>query len=128
LPGETKETVEKTKRFIKEIKPDQLQVSVVTPFPGTELYSWLDENGYLITNNPDEYLDSQGHQKSIVSYPWLSAEEIAKAVDALLKDYYLSVSYIPVALRQVFRRNCFCELKRLAKSARMFLSYVWMRS
>jgi len=128
LPGETKETVEKTKRFIKEIKPDQLQVSVVTPFPGTELYSWLKENGYLITNNPDEYLDSQGHQKSIVSYSWLSAEEIAKAVDALLKDYYLSVSYVPVALRQVFRRNGFCEFKRLVRSARMFLSYVWRRS
>ncbi|MBO3810224.1 MAG: radical SAM protein, partial [Candidatus Brockarchaeota archaeon] len=77
LPGETKETIEKTRGFIKEIKPDQLQVSVVSPFPGTELYDWCEKNGYLATNNPDEYLDKEGHQKSIVSYPWLSAEEIA---------------------------------------------------
>ena len=128
LPGENKETIEKTGRFIKEIKPDQLQVSVVSPFPGTELYKWFEENGYLIIDNPEEYLDDEGHQKSVVSYPWLSAEEIAKAVDDLLKEYYLSLSYVPIALKQVFRRNGFCELKRLVKSARMFLNYVWRRS
>ncbi|MCS7109718.1 MAG: radical SAM protein, partial [Candidatus Micrarchaeota archaeon] len=63
LPGETKETIEKTRKFIKEIKPDQLQVSVVTPFPGTELYEWYEKNCYLVTNNPEEYLDDEGHQK-----------------------------------------------------------------
>lgn len=128
LPGENKKTIEKTRRFIKEIKPDQLQVSVASPFPGTELYEWCEKNEYLVTNNPDEYLDGEGHQKSIVSYPWLSAEDIAKAVDSILKDYYLSVSYAPVALKQVFRRKGFWELKRLARSARMFLGYVWRRS
>jgi radical SAM superfamily enzyme YgiQ (UPF0313 family) len=127
LPGENKETIEKTRRFIKQIKPDQLQVSVVSPFPGTELYKWFRENGSLATTSPDEYLDDAGHQKSIVSYPWLSAEEIAKAVDDILKEYYISVSYIPVALKQVFRRKGFCEFKRLAKSARMFLNYIWKR-
>jgi radical SAM superfamily enzyme YgiQ (UPF0313 family) len=63
LPGETKETIEKTRRFIKEVKPEQLQVSVVTPFPGTELYEWLKKNGYLLTEDPNEYLDDQRHKK-----------------------------------------------------------------
>ena len=127
LPSESKETIEKTRRFIKEIKPDQLQISVVSPFPGTELYKWCEENGYLVTSSPDEYLDREGHQKSIVSYPWLSAEDIAKGVDDILKDYYISVGYVPVALKQVFRRNGFCEFKRLAKSARMFVKYAFRK-
>jgi len=127
LPGETKETIEKTRRFIKEIKPDQLQVSVVAPFPGTELYEWCKKNGYLVTEDPNEYLDEQGHQKSVVSYPWLSAEEIVRAVDDILKDYYLSIGYVPVALRQVFRRRWLDEVKRLWRSAIMFLRYARSR-
>lgn len=124
LPGETKETIEKTRRFIKEIKPEQLQVSVASPFPGTELYEWYRKNGYLITEDPNEYLDKQGHQKSIVSYPWLSAEEIVREVDGILRDYYMSLSYLPVVLRQVFRRRGLDEAGRLWRSARMFLRYV----
>jgi radical SAM superfamily enzyme YgiQ (UPF0313 family) len=123
LPGETKETIEKTRKFIKEIKPEQLQVSIASPFPGTELYACYKENGYLTTENPSGYLDGRGHQKSIVSYPWLSAEEIVKAVDGILKEYYLSLGYIPVALRQVFRGRGLGEARRLWRSARMFLSY-----
>jgi radical SAM superfamily enzyme YgiQ (UPF0313 family) len=127
LPGETKETIEKTKRFIKEIKPEQLQVSVVAPFPGTELYEWYKKNGYLITNDPNEYLDGQGHQKSIVSYPWLSAEKIVKAVDDILKGYYFSPSYIPIIFRQVFKKHWLDEVRRLWHSARGFLSYARSR-
>ena len=124
LPGETKETIEKTRRFIKEIKPEQLQVSVSSPFPGTELYEWYKKNGYLLTEDPNEYLDEQGHQKSIVSYPWLSAEEIVKEVDRILKEYYLSLNYVPVAIRQVLRKNGLEEAKRLFYSAKMFMKYI----
>lgn len=127
LPSETRETIEKTRKFIKEIKPEQLQVSVVTPFPGTELYEWYKERGYLITDDPNEYLDEQGHQKSIVSYPWLSAEEIVKEVDNILKEYYLSIDYIPVALKQILRRKGLQEAKRLYYSAKMFLRYISRR-
>ncbi len=124
LPGETKETIEKTKKFIKEIKPEQLQVSVSSPFPGTELYEWYKKNGYLLTEDPNEYLDEQGHQKSVVSYPWLTADEIVKEVDRILRDYYLSLDYIPVALRQILRKHAWQEAKRLWYSAKMFLKYI----
>jgi radical SAM superfamily enzyme YgiQ (UPF0313 family) len=127
LPGETKETIEMTRKLIKKIKPDILQVQVATPIPGTEFYRWCKENGYLASDDPDEYLDEHGYQKSVVSYPWLSAEEIVRAVDDILKDYYLSISYVPVALRQVFRRRWLDEAKRLWRSAIMFLRYARKR-
>jgi len=128
LPGETKETIEKTRKFIKEIKPEQLQVSVVSPFPGTELYEWYKKHGYLVTEDPNEYLDEQGHQKSIVSYPWLKADEIVREVDRILREYYLSFNYLPVALKQILRRDGLQELKRLLYSAKMFLRYIKNRS
>ena len=127
LPGETRETIEMTKKLIREVKPDILQVQVATPIPGTGFYHWCKENGYLVTDDPSEYLDRDGHQKSVVSYPWLSAEEIVKAVDDILKEYYLSIDYISVALRQVFRRRGLDEARRLWRSARTFLEYVGKR-
>jgi radical SAM superfamily enzyme YgiQ (UPF0313 family) len=127
LPGETKATIDLTKKLIHEVKPHVLQVSVASPFPGTEFYEWCRENGYLVTDDPNEYLDGEGHQRSIVSYPWLSNEEITEAVDEILKGYYLSAGYVPLAFRQVFRRHGLDELRRLAYSARMFLGYAFRR-
>ena len=124
LPGETKETIELTRKLIKETKPDILQVSVASPFPGTEFYKWCEENGYLLINDPNEYLDGQGHQKAIISYPWLTAEEIVQKVDSILKEYYLSLGYVPVALKQVFRKRGIEEAKRLYHSAKMFMRYI----
>ena len=127
LPGETKKTIGMTKKLIKEVRADILQVSVASPFPGTEFYEWCKENGYLLTDDPNEYLDDQGHQKAIISYPWLSAEEITAAVDGALKGYYMSPGYVPLAMRQVLRRQGIDELRRLWYSVKMFLKYTMER-
>jgi radical SAM superfamily enzyme YgiQ (UPF0313 family) len=127
LPGETKETIKKTEKFIKEIKAEQLQVSVASPFPGTEFYEWAKKNGYLLTEDPNEYLDECGHQKAIISYPWLTAEEITREVDRILREYYLSLNYVSPAIRQVFSKHGVEEFKRLLYSVKMFFKYIKSR-
>ena len=123
LPGETKDTIKETRALIDEIRPDIIQVAVASPFPGTEFYDWCRKNGYLLTDDPSEYLDADGHQKAIISYPDLSNEEMVAEVNSLLRDYYVSIRYIPLALGQIFRRNGLDELKRVWFSARMFLGH-----
>lgn len=44
FPGETKETLEETKRFIERADPDQFFVSNFVPYPGTE-----------VADNPEKY-------------------------------------------------------------------------
>lgn len=122
--GETKETAEQTIRFTKEIKPDLLQVAVATPIPGTEFYMYCKENGYLLTEDLEESLDGDGFQKCILSYPWLSNEEIEMYVDKALKEYYLSFSYILVAMKNVLGRNGLHELREIVRSAKLFLRYM----
>lgn len=124
LPGETKETIEMTKKLIQKVKPDLLQVLIPQPIPGTEFYDWCRKNGYLLTDDPNEYLDENGYQKAIVSYPELTNEEMVKEADKILKGYYMSPRYIPLAIRQVMRRHGLDEMRRLWYSARMFLGYV----
>lgn len=123
LPGETKETIEMTKQLIEEIKPDILQVAVASPFPGTEFYDYCSSINCLLTNDPNEYLDDCGHQKAIISYHQLTNEEMVKEVNFLLRNYYLSLNYVPLAFNQVFRKNGFQEFKRLLFSAKEFLKY-----
>lgn len=124
LPGETKETIEMTKKLIYDIKPEILQVLLPQPIPGTDLYDLCKNNGYLSTCDPNEYLCKSGYQKAVVSYPKLSDIEMVQAASNILKDYYLSLDYIPVAMRQILRKNGLYEAKRLYSSAIMFLKYV----
>jgi radical SAM superfamily enzyme YgiQ (UPF0313 family) len=47
LPGETKETAQKTIALNKEIKPDDVQFATATPVIGTEFWDYCVGNGYL---------------------------------------------------------------------------------
>lgn len=50
LPGETKEDVYATVKFMKTLRPDYASFSVYEPFPGTELYSQGIEKGLVQKN------------------------------------------------------------------------------
>jgi len=57
-----------------------------------------------------------------ILHPNLSSKEITKAVDEILKGYYLSPRYVPVALRQVMGRHGFDEMG--GRSVKKFIRYI----
>jgi len=124
LPGETKETAEQTIRFVKKIKPNIVQFAVATPIPGTEFYNYVKENGFLLVEDLEESLDEEGFQKCIISYPEFTKEDIEEYVDKALKEYYLSLSFIPIAMKNVLRKNGLPELKGMIMSAKVFMKYL----
>lgn len=124
MPGETKETAEKTIKFAKELKPNTVQFAVAMPIPGTKFYEWAKNNNFLLVDDIEEALDEKGHQKCIISYPEFTKEDIETYVDKALKEYYLSPSYIPIVMRNVLRKNGLQELKGIVKSAWVFLKYI----
>jgi len=81
LPGETKQTIKKTVRFIQDSDPTSLQVSFATPFPGTEYYKHLDQKGYLLSRDWSDY---DGNQKCIVKTEELSDN----ALERIRIDFY----------------------------------------
>ncbi|MGZ7209696.1 MAG: B12-binding domain-containing radical SAM protein [Methanobacterium sp.] len=123
LPGETKESAEKTIQFVKEIKPNIVQFAVATPIPGTEFFDWIIKNNYLLVNDLGESIDENGFQKCIISYPDFTKEDIEAYVDKGLKTYYLSVSYIPIAFNTIFRKNGLYELKSMVNSSKVLFNY-----
>src|SRR6185437_1912888 len=47
LPGETRETIQKSISFAKELDVETIQVSIGHPYPGTEFYDHVKENGLI---------------------------------------------------------------------------------
>jgi radical SAM superfamily enzyme YgiQ (UPF0313 family) len=88
LPGETRETIEQTIRFAKEINPHTIQVSLAAPYPGTELYREAAANGWLSSPDPSQLVDSSGTQLIPLSYPHLKADEIYHALERFYKSFY----------------------------------------
>jgi hopanoid biosynthesis associated radical SAM protein HpnJ len=93
LPGETKETIEETLSFAKEINPHTIQVSLSAPYPGTFLYKQARENGWLY-HEGDELLTDAGTQVAALDYPHLSHTEIFNSVEDFYKKFYFRPSKI----------------------------------
>ncbi|HTY51317.1 MAG TPA: hopanoid biosynthesis associated radical SAM protein HpnJ [Steroidobacteraceae bacterium] len=101
LPGETKETIDKTIRFAKEINPHTIQVSLAAPYPGTTLYRQAVENGWLQENDAVNLVNDQGVQLAAISYPHLSKEEIFHGVERFYKSFYFRPSKIWEIVREM---------------------------
>ena len=63
LPGETKETIERTIQWAKKLNPFSVQFSIATPFPGTKYYDVLKEKGLIVS---DDHASYDGNLKSVV--------------------------------------------------------------
>ncbi len=88
LPGETRETIEKTIDFAKQINPHTIQVSLAAPYPGTTLYKQAVENGWLQENDAANLVNDKGVQLAAISYPHLSKEEIFHSMEVFYKRFY----------------------------------------
>jgi len=108
LPGETRETIEETIRFAREIDPHTIQVSLAAPYPGTALYEEARRNDWL---EDETLVDGTGLQQSTLGYPHLSRTEIFQSVDRFYRRFYfrprkiISLSAEMLGDRQAIRRR-----------------------
>ncbi len=102
LLGETKDSIRRTMRTIREIKPLTLQVSIVTPYPGTPLFEEADRKGLIVTKDWSQYTGFN----AVMRTETLSVEDLIKAKKVITRYH-----------RRVVR------WKRLAYLARLALKY-----
>ncbi|HUC37555.1 MAG TPA: hypothetical protein VMR97_10585, partial [Acidimicrobiales bacterium] len=90
---ETRETIQETIRFAKDIDPHSLQVSIAAPYPGTALYQQAKDNGWL---PPDDssLIDEHGVQSAVLEYPHLNRTEIFDSVETFYKKFYFRAGKI----------------------------------
>ncbi len=78
LPGETKDTIQKTIDLALSLSPDSLQFSIATPFPGTRLYKELQDKGQITAHQSK---DLDGNHSSVIRSEFLDPEDLVKAKD-----------------------------------------------
>jgi hopanoid biosynthesis associated radical SAM protein HpnJ len=95
LPGETRETIQETIEYAKEINPHTIQVSIAAPYPGTYLYKQAKENGWMPDDDSTVTLvNERGVQTAALSYPHLNRTEIFDSVETFYKRFYFRAGKI----------------------------------
>ncbi|NEP44493.1 MAG: hopanoid biosynthesis associated radical SAM protein HpnJ [Okeania sp. SIO2G4] len=119
LPNESRETIEETIRFACEVNPHTIQVSIASPYPGTELYSQAQENGWF---TGDALVANSGIQMSSLQYPNLSGSEIEDGVEQMYRRFYFRPkSIIPIVGEMLADPQM---LVRRLREGKEFLSYL----
>jgi len=127
LPGETKETIEKTINFAKELDCETIQVSLAHAMPGTELHDSMAKEGFL---KVEALADTGGHQLPHIEYPHLSKAEMMGAVNRFYDEYYFRPRVVWRIVREALWDSH--ERKRLYDEATSFLKlraerWKWVR-
>ena len=84
-PTETKNDLDATLELVKKIHPDGLQISIMTPMPGTDMEKYCKEKGILNISDSDEY------NYCMNSYPiklkHLTEDDLKTTKDKLMKTW-----------------------------------------
>jgi len=118
LPGETRETIEESLQFAKELDCETIQVSIAHAYPGTEFYDFAQANGYF--RSDVDMTDETGHQLPHIEYPGLSRGEMMEAVEYFYDQYY----FRPRIVARIVKKAIFDskERSRLYKEAQEYLT------
>jgi radical SAM superfamily enzyme YgiQ (UPF0313 family) len=117
-PGETAETIRKTIDFAKKLCVDYAQFSITTPFPGTELFGFLPDEGKDI---PWESFIYEGKNTSLIP-PFkgsqLSQEDLKQWGKRAYREFYVRPRYIWQRIRRLTNPG---EMKVTIKGLLMLL-------
>lgn len=72
LPGESREAALRTVRLALKLNPAFLQFTVATPYPGTDLSAWAEENGFI----ENHALSSMTSYETVMRNEHMSSSEI----------------------------------------------------
>lgn len=104
-PGETWESLERTVRFAIDMRLDYAHFNKFIPFPGTELFRILTEQGYTFDFSKSTILD---HRQIHYTNPGMDKDEFSKFLDIANKRFYLRLSHI---LKRLFSIRTLHQLK-----------------
>jgi hopanoid biosynthesis associated radical SAM protein HpnJ len=122
LPGETRDTILETIEYAKMLDLDSIQVSLASPYPGTEFYEQSKREGWI---SSDSFLDDTGHQTCVINYPHLSNREIFDAVELFYNKFYFRPKYIVRSVMRMLTDSG--ERKKLLREGKQYLEYMKKR-
>jgi anaerobic magnesium-protoporphyrin IX monomethyl ester cyclase len=90
FPEETPETARETIKFVEEIKPDDVGYYIATPYPGTPMYDYVKEKGWLKIEDFNKYDTATPTFET----PTMKMNELRKIREEALQRFYVHPGYI----------------------------------
>lgn len=103
-PGETTASLRRTIDFSIELDPDIAIFNITTPYPGTQMFRWALENGYLKTLDWSDY----DLANTVMELPTISTEQINKMYRTAYREFYFRPKYM---LRRLLAMRSWSEIK-----------------
>jgi len=113
-PGETEETMDETIDFLRKTEPDYVYMCIPTPYPGTELYTILEDLGWKLSKDWNLY----NEQTPVYDNPLLSFERIQEE----RRRFYNQFFSIPYILNKSLKRGFYSRIM-----ARIAINYFLWR-
>jgi len=112
LPGDTRETMQKTIDFAIELDPMIANFSMMTPYPGTAVYAEVKEHGHLLMQNWEDYVFFD--QRARYEMGDLTAELMEEMYRKAYRQFYWRPKYI---LRTIRRKDFWLSFGRNVRLA-----------
>lgn len=117
LPGDTRETMQKTIDFAIELDPVIANFSMMTPYPGTKVYEMVKRQGRFLINDWEDYVFFE--QQARYEMGEMTAELVEEMYRKAYRQFYLRPS--PV-IRRLKTKDFWMNLPRNVRIAlRTFL-------
>jgi len=124
FPKETKADIKLTAKIIKEIKPDEVRIHILSPYPGSKLRKYFEEHNLLET---EDYYKFDSRKNVIHHTDEMTAEEIKKNFRLLVfrfeNGYWYFIKFFIKSLLSLD------GWKKLSKRAHIFIEYFsgWLK-
>lgn len=124
-PGETRETINQTIEFVKEIDPTIITFGITTPYPGTPLFDEVAEVHPEIGDGSQMDI-SRLHHDSFFNqfFTELSNEELSKDIRRIYRSFYFRPKYIWNWLRRI---DSVAEFKRVTMAGANVVDFAFSR-
>ncbi|MBT4135726.1 radical SAM protein [archaeon] len=91
LPGETRETVKKTLKFLRESKDiKQANISIAVPYPGTELFEMAKKGENGLKLETEDFSNYRRYNAAVMTVGDLSPEDLVEIQNEAFASIYLA--------------------------------------
>ncbi|MBI3544173.1 MAG: radical SAM protein, partial [Deltaproteobacteria bacterium] len=104
--GETVETMQETIDFSMQLDPDIALYNICTPYPGTQIYQWAKQNGYLVS---EEWSDFE-LSTFMLKLPTVTEADVHRFYAIAHKKFYMRPKQIWRRLTRVSRLSHISDL------------------
>jgi radical SAM superfamily enzyme YgiQ (UPF0313 family) len=118
-PAETRDTVEQTIQFAKEIRPTYANFFIMSPYPDSDIYRYMASRDMIAIDDWAK-VKSPKYENYIINHPNFSSKQLKQIQSRAYREFYFNPDYI---FSSLFKLNSWSKLKGVVKLALTILDF-----